>query len=135
MERSALKQNVALATMFVWIGTSACHKWVPLETSPPLAEQVDSGDRLRVTTADGQEIGLFHDVRLGADTLSGFTARGHSDAPSRRVAIALRDIERIEARKAKVGSTIALVAGGGLLIAAIIAAATFDLGNLGLGEY
>lgn len=125
MRHAALRRSIALTTMILWAATSACHTWAPLETSPPVAEQVEAGDQLRVFTTNGGQTRLFHGFELKPDTLVGFTARGHADAPSRRIAIAVDDIERIEARKAKTGATVALVLGSGLLIAAIIGGAQF----------
>lgn len=125
MRRTALRQSIALATMILWIATSACHGWVPLETSPAAAEEVESGDQLRIYTKNGRETRLFHGFELTADSLVGFTGRRHADMSSYRIAIALEDIERIEARQAKSGATLAVVLGAGLLVAALAGSAAF----------
>jgi len=111
MRRTALTHSIALATMVLWIATSGCHKWVPLRASPPVAGQVESGDRLRVVTVDGDVIDLARDVALEADSLVGRTDPASDDAPASRIAIALDDIETIEARRADDDATILLVAG------------------------
>lgn len=85
-----------------------------------MAQQVESGEKLRVSTADGRIIELSHDVELAADSLVGFTDDPGDDASSPRIAIAYDDIETIEARRSNTDATIGVGPGrpGRRLIAA-----------------
>lgn len=137
LTRRRNRQLAALIATVLWLGTTACATWPEIESSPgapPSAESLAEADQIRVTTTDGREIALEHDVRIVGDSLVGW-----QEAPERlrprpegREAIALADIEKIQRRKGQPVLTALAVAGSAFLVAGIIACASgcVDVGGL-----
>src|SRR5689334_15633201 len=82
---------------------SGCVTYWP-QTPPAPGTATAIPGRVRVTRADASSVMLVG-VRVQGDSLRGTT----DDARQREVAIALRDVKRVEVRKQNTGATVALV--------------------------
>jgi hypothetical protein len=84
-------------------------------------------ERARITRQDGSRVELLQPV-IEADSVTGRDAGASGpDSLKPRVAVALADIRTVELHQTKVVETVLLVGAAGLLIAAVIAAASEPL--------
>lgn len=110
----------AISSTILILQFAACTSWSS-QTGPP-GEIVsrERPERVRVSRGEGLHITLV-DVSATADSLIGTLPTGDDRGAPRRVAISLADITRIEVVKPSMGRTIALVAGIGAALYAIVA--------------
>jgi len=115
--------SLALVGLFLW--SSACTKWVPLEP-PYLPSQEDYG-KLRVTDKHGAQV-VLEAARLEADSVRGTAVTSHMERGAmsynkEAIGIAWESVQHIEKRGTNVLATVGLaylalnvVAGIALLI-------------------
>ena len=81
-------------SVFVFVAfTGSCKTWVPTNAKEPILPATQEGP-IRVTRADKTTVTLTH-VEVTADSLIGFA----QEDPSRRVAIPLSDVKKVEKRE------------------------------------
>jgi len=112
---------------------SACQKWVPIQSAPPISSQVESTDVLRIYLTNGRVVELEHDTHIDGDSLIGFRERPGTFTrdPVGRTAIALDDIERLEEKRGDKESTGAIL--GGALIGLVLVGCAVDGEESGYG--
>jgi hypothetical protein len=108
------RRATLLLTLFAFVILPGCVTYWP-QTPPAPGTATTIPGRVRVTRTDASSVMLVG-VRVQGDTLRGTSA----DARQQEVAIALRDVKRVEVRKQNTGATVALV-----LVSAAVAFAAF----------
>lgn len=102
--RRALRWSAILISLF---STAACSGWHQRDISSGVAPVVTGKQQARVTRRDGSSLVILA-PRVEGDSLVAQGRGGES-----RVALPLRDVERVETREVSVGRTALLI--GGLL--------------------
>ena len=103
--------------------TGACTSWHASEVAPETLLARERPSAVRVTAHDDDRH-VLRGPRIAADTLRGL--RGWEGKDS--VAVALRDVTRVEVARVSSGKTAALVVVVGGLIAGIIAMGSMEMG-------
>jgi len=115
--------SLLLVGLFLW--SSACTKWVPLE--PPYTPSQTEYGKLRITNERGVPVEL-KEPRLESDSVWGtmvesYWERGDLKHRSSRVAIPMESVQKIEKRGgdgvATIGLVVGIVGGLGLISAAV----------------
>jgi len=103
-----------------------CTKWSTLRTTPEAYLAAKAPKKMRVWQTDGTEMTLEAPFSIVSDSLVGqvFTDWGPQDQP--RTAIALDDIDRIDARESNGLATTFVVIGVTAVVLAVVAAAAED---------
>ena len=105
----------------------ACTGWRTQSATPEQVMTTKHPERVRITRQDGTRVELLQPV-IEADSVTGRDAGASGpDSLKPRVAVALADIRTVELHQTKTAETLLLVGGAGLLIAAVIAAASEPL--------
>ncbi len=121
--------SLGLVGLFLW--SSACTKWVPLE--PPYPQWLEEYGKLQITNERGVPV-VFREPQLKGDSVWGTVVTSHWEhgdlKHSERVAaIPVESVQKIEKRGSDAATTITLWVGVGLL-AGLIGAAGMS-GGLG----
>jgi len=103
--------SMALVGLFLW--SSACTKWVPLE--PPYSPPQEEYGKLRVTNERGVPV-VLEEARLEADSVwgtmvSSYWERGDLKHTEAAAAIPLESVQKIEKRGTDATATVGLVVG------------------------
>ena len=105
----------------------ACTGWRTQSAAPEQVMTTKHPERVRITRQDGSRVELLQPV-IEADSVTGRDAGASGpDSLKPRVAVALADIRTVELHQTKTAETLLLVGAAGLLIAAVIAAASEPL--------
>jgi hypothetical protein len=122
----AFARRLALPLLLA-VAAPGCVTWNPQPTPEPSSRE-RLPDPVRVTRSDAGTVLLF-DAALAGDSIVGFTGGG--SASGQRVAVAMSDVRRLEARKTNAAGTAGLVAAAALALGVVI----FALGSSGGTAY
>ena len=106
--QQTLRRGVAAITLLAVVAACSTTRPVALGTPGSLAEEVQPGDRVRLTTTDGRKLD-FEVVRVESEALVGDDLQ-----------VALDDIAALEVTEISAGRTAAAVGGTGLAVFVII---------------
>lgn len=105
----------------------ACAGWRTQSAAPEQVIATKHPERVRITRQDGSRVELLQPL-IEADSVAGRDAGASGpDSLKPRVAVALADVRTVELHQTKTAETLLLVGAAGLLIVAVIAAASEPL--------
>lgn len=112
-------------TLVLWLGFTSCTHWSASKTPVEQVLENDHPGKIRLTTVDEQVIEL-QSPRIDSDTLYGFGFVGEKKGAAQPLKFPVAEVRSVEVRTTNAAGTVLLVAGVGLLLAMVIAAATWD---------
>ena len=136
---SFLRLFVLPFVLSFWVSACSSSSWRPIEASPLTADAVADADSLRVITADSQQVILYPEITLLADTLVGrvrvaVKQRGQTIVERTRTAMPLdsvQSVEMIPVSRTNWGTAAIIVVAVGLTLWAVSNIEFPDWGNWG----
>jgi len=113
--RSSISLRRTVALVLIPLVATGCHSWRTAAVAPRAVIESEHPYVVRVTTQDSARQ-VLRGPRIVADTLRG--ARGNDS-----VAVALRDVTRMDVERFSAGKTAALVVVLGLIVYGVLSAA------------
>ena len=115
--------SLALVGLFVW--SSACTKWVPME--PPYPQSLEEYGKLQITNERGVPV-VFREPYLQGDSVRGtvvtsYWERGDLKHTEATAAIPMDSVRKIEKRGTDAAATLAAILIPGLILGVAVSAA------------
>ena len=124
-----------LAVVLIPLVALGCYSWQTAKVTPQVLVETEHPKAVRVTTVDSVQTKVAG-PRIAGDTLRGTVVSPSAWGKTRRdsVAVALRDVTRVEVRRYDSGRTLALIFVSALIVGAVAYAISESMEDFSLSS-